>query len=245
MPRPVIAFIFNMLFSISTFAAVSAFASAALGAALPVSANPNTVAKRALTGEATFYGGNTSGGQCSFTEYTLPSGVYGTALSDSNWSNAANCGACVSVKGPNGKSITAMITDQCPGCGTNHLDLYENAFTQLAAKSAGIINVSWDYVACPITSPLSIHMKSGVSQYWFSAQVVNAKRRTTKLEVSTDSGKTWKAAARTTYNFFEISSGSGATSAWIRVTSETGSTVTVKNVSQAGDVRATATANYA
>ncbi|KAG9554050.1 barwin-like endoglucanase, partial [Aureobasidium melanogenum] len=175
-----------MLFSISTLAAISAFASAALAA--PFSANPNTVAKRALSGQATFYGGNTSGGQCSFTQYTLPSGVYGTALSSSNWDNAANCGACVSVKGPNGNSITAMITDQCPGCGTNHLDLYEDAFPNLAPKSAGVIDVTWDYVACPITSPLSIHMKTGVSQYWFSAQVVNAKRRTTKLEVSTDSG---------------------------------------------------------
>jgi expansin (peptidoglycan-binding protein) len=234
-----------MLFSISTLAAISAFASAALGAALPVSANPNTIAKRALSGQATFYGGNTSGGQCSFTQYTLPSGVYGTALSDSNWSNAYECGACVNVKGPNGKTITAMITDQCPGCGTNHLDLYEDAFPNLAPKSAGIISVTWDYTPCPITSPLSIHMKSGVSQYWFSAQVVNAKLRTTKLEVSIDSGKTWKAATRTTYNFFEISSGSGSSVAWIRVTSEKGDTVVVKNVSQTGDVRVTATANYA
>ncbi len=38
------------------------------------------------------------------------------------------------------------------------------------------------------------------------------------LFVSTDQGKTWKAAQRTTYNFFEISSGVGASSAWIRVT---------------------------
>ncbi|KAI4857365.1 barwin-like endoglucanase [Aureobasidium sp. EXF-8846] len=234
-----------MLFSISTLAAISAFASAAFGAALPVSANPNTIAKRALSGEATYYGGNTSGGQCSFTQYTLPSGVYGTALSDSNWSNAAECGSCVSVKGPNGNSITAMVTDQCPGCGTNHLDLYEDAFPKLADKSKGIIPITWDYVPCPITSPLSIHMKSGVSQYWFSAQVVNAKLRTTKLEVSIDSGKTWKTATRTTYNFFEIPSGSGSSVAWIRVTSVNGGTVTVKSVSQTGDVRVTATANYA
>lgn len=233
-----------MLFSISTLAAISALTSAALGAALPVSANANAVVKRALSGEATFYGGNTSGGQCSFTGYTLPSGVYGTALSDSNWNGAGNCGACVSVKGPNGKTITAMITDQCPGCGTNHLDLYENAFTQLAAKSAGIIDVTWDYVSCPITSPLWVHMKSGVSANWFSAQVVNAKQRVSKLEVSTDSGKTWKAATRQTYNYFEISSGSGATTAWIRVTSVGGSTVTVKNVSQTSDAKATATANF-
>ena len=87
-------------------------------------------------------------------------------------------------------------------------------------------------------------MKSGVSQYWFSAQVVNANRRTTKLEASIDSGKTWKAAARTTYNFFEISSGIGATTAWIRVTSETGSQVVVKNVPQTGDAAVTASSNF-
>jgi hypothetical protein len=64
---------------------------------------------RALSGEATFYGGNLQGGTCSFSTYTLPSGVYGTALSDSNWDNAGNCGACISVTGPAGNSITAMV----------------------------------------------------------------------------------------------------------------------------------------
>lgn len=44
-----------------------------------------------------------------------------------------------------------QVTDQCPGCGKNHLDLYEDAFTKLAAKSKGVINVNWDFVECPIT----------------------------------------------------------------------------------------------
>ena len=66
-------------------------------------------------GEATFYGGNTSGGMCSFTGYTIPAGIYGTALSDSNWDTANNCGVCVSVTGPDGNKVTAMVTDQCPG----------------------------------------------------------------------------------------------------------------------------------
>ena len=88
-------------------------------------------------------------------------------------------------------------------------------------------------------------MKSGVSQYWFSAQVVNAHRRTSKMEVSIDQGKTWLSTTRQTYNFFEISSGAGATTAWIRVTSETGTQVVVENVSMTGDAKATATANYA
>ena len=67
------------------------------------------IGKRALSGEATFYGGNLAGGACSFSTYTLPSSLFGTALSDSNWDDAAECGACVSVTGPNGNSITAMV----------------------------------------------------------------------------------------------------------------------------------------
>ena len=88
-------------------------------------------------------------------------------------------------------------------------------------------------------------MKSGVSQYWFSAEVVNAKRRTAKLEVSVDEGKTWLSTERQTYNFFEISSGTGATTGWVRVTSHTGTQVVVEGVSQTGGAVATATANYA
>jgi hypothetical protein len=90
-------------------------------------------------GEATFYGGNTAGGMCSFTGYTLPSNLFGTALSDSNWANAEACGQCVSVTGPSGTKITAMVTDQCPGCGNNHLDLYPDAFKKLADPSKGVI----------------------------------------------------------------------------------------------------------
>lgn len=88
-------------------------------------------------------------------------------------------------------------------------------------------------------------MKSGVSQYWFSAQVVNAKRRTAKLEVSTNGGKSWQDAKRTTYNFFEISSGVGASTAWVRATSHTGQKVVVKGVPQQGDAVVKASSNYA
>ena len=82
-----------------------------------------------------------------------------------------------------------------------------------------------------------------MSQYWFSAQVVNANRRTSKLEVSTD-GKSWKAASRTEYNFFEIPSGVGASKASIRVTSADGKSVVVKDVPMQPDVSTKASSNY-
>ncbi|KAL3471406.1 hypothetical protein BJX99DRAFT_237579 [Aspergillus californicus] len=61
------------------------------------------------TGKATFYGGNVSGGTCSFTDYTIPSHLSGVAFSGEAWDDAAECGACVSVTGPEGNSIKAMV----------------------------------------------------------------------------------------------------------------------------------------
>ena len=65
----------------------------------------------AMNGIATYYGGNTAGGNCMFSSYSLPSGVYGTALAGPTWNSAAQCGACVRVTGPQGNSIKAMV---CP-----------------------------------------------------------------------------------------------------------------------------------
>ena len=61
-----------------------------------------------LVGEATFYGGNVAGGHCSFTTYTIPSGLYGVALA--NWDDSSNCGACIAVTGPDGDVIKAMVS---------------------------------------------------------------------------------------------------------------------------------------
>ena len=91
---------FSAIMYFSILAMTSYFFSLAHGAALQ---------SRAFTGQATFYGGNLQGGACSFSTYTLPSGIHGTALSDSNWGNSGSCGACVSVTGPGGQSIRAMV----------------------------------------------------------------------------------------------------------------------------------------
>ncbi|GIZ37003.1 hypothetical protein CKM354_000046700 [Cercospora kikuchii] len=202
-------------------------------------------AAASFAGKATFYGGNTKGGMCSFSTYTLPQGIYGTALSDSNWAGSEACGGCVQVTGPNGKKITAMVTDQCPGCGANHLDLYSDAFSKLADPSKGIIDVTWDYVECPISKPLQVHMKSGVSANWFSAQVVNANKRIAELEYSTDGGKTWKGGlARQPYNFFQLSSGTGTNTVAVRAESVDGDRVVVKDVKVTSDNLVTGQANF-
>jgi len=93
-------------------AAASSAAAAPAEATVPETSPAGTVNAQAATvsGKATSYGGNLAGGNCMFTGYTLPSGVFGTAFSGQNW-DASKCGVCVSVTGPNGKPIKAMV---CP-----------------------------------------------------------------------------------------------------------------------------------
>ncbi|KAI0143602.1 carbohydrate-binding module family 63 protein [Xylariaceae sp. FL1272] len=197
----------------------------------------------AVTGTSTFYGGNLNGGTCSFSTYTLPSGIYGTAYSGSSWDSAANCGACIEVTA-NGKSIVAMIVDQCPECDAGHLDLFEDAFDVLSPSSSDPLATSYTFVDCGITSPLVLHNKSGTSAYWFSMQVVNSNEPVAKLEVSIDGGKTWSATTRQDYNFFENSSGFGTSTVDVRLTSGSGSTMTVSSVSVASDSQVTASSNF-
>ncbi|KAK8078535.1 hypothetical protein PG996_004705 [Apiospora saccharicola] len=195
------------------------------------------------TGTSTFYGGNLQGGTCSFSTYALPSGIYGTAFSGSAWDSGAKCGACLEVTAK-GKTIKVMVVDQCPECVPGHLDLFENAWKALSPDSSDPMTTSWTEVECGITSPLVLHNKSGTSSHWFSMQVVNANEAVTKLEVSTDGGKTWQGTKRQPYNFFENSSGFGATTQSIRVTSASGKTVTVDNVGVESDSQIKASSNF-
>ncbi|KAL5047585.1 RlpA-like double-psi beta-barrel-protein domain-containing protein-containing protein [Aspergillus fruticulosus] len=208
------------------------------------SSNSKSAISGSTTGEATFYGGNLSGGTCSFTDYTLPSHLLGVAFSGQAWDNAAECGACIAVTGPNGNTVKVMIVDKCPECAPTHLDLFESAFTTLASASEGQIPISYSFTPCGISSPLILRNKSGTSAYWFSMQVVNANGAVKSLEVSTDNGSTWKGTTRSDYNFFENSSGFGTDTVDVRVTGVDGAVVTVNNVSVASGKSVTAAGNF-
>jgi expansin (peptidoglycan-binding protein) len=74
-------------------------------------------------------------------------------------------------------------------------------------------------------------------------QVMNAAQPVTKLEVSTDGGRTWQGTTRQPYNFFEKSSGFGKDVVDVRVTGQNGRTVIVKNVGTTPNSRITASSN--
>ncbi|KAF2467874.1 barwin-like endoglucanase [Lindgomyces ingoldianus] len=167
-------------------------------------------------------------------------------MSDSNWNGASACGSCVRITGPWGNSITAMVVDQCPGCGPNHLDLFPDAFKALADPNTGEIQVSWDWVSCEISSPIVLRAKEGGSKYWFSMQVLNENVSVRSLDVSTDWGNTWEGTTRRPYNFFEKEDhgGFGADKVTVKITSWNGEEIVIWNVGVNGEEQTTAEGNF-
>lgn len=204
-------------------------------------ASPTSLTAR-QNAKATYYGGNLSGGNCMFTGYTLPSGLLGTAISGANWDASGICGTCLSVTGPKG-TIKVMVVDNCPGCERDHLDLFQNAFSDIGNLDDGVIDISWNQVACGITSPLKLRNKSGTSKNWFSMQVFNSNEPVKSLEVSTDGGSSWSSTTRQEYNYFENSSGFGADTMDVRVTCTSGKQVVVSGVGIASGSEFTGSGN--
>ena len=136
--------------SVLTLLAVASMALAAV--TVPMTIDERFAVKRSLSGQATYYGGNVQGGACSFSTYTLPSGLMGTALSSSNWANSANCGGCVLVN-HGGKSITAMVTSPIRKPTTSRL-INSRSWTS-ARAAVQIISTSFLTLSPPLLTLVS------------------------------------------------------------------------------------------
>jgi rare lipoprotein A (peptidoglycan hydrolase) len=94
------------------------------------------------------------GGKASFyTEWKSNPGSCGAIPTDPNLCAIhpsfmpASCGKCILVT-YNDKTLKVKVTDTCPGCSLDKIDLSDEAFAKLASKDAGIINIKWDWTAC-------------------------------------------------------------------------------------------------
>ncbi|KAG5974344.1 hypothetical protein E4U55_008228 [Claviceps digitariae] len=219
------------------------------GKASPVTNSPKFV------GKGTLYGldydakcrdfGCWPTGSCSFVDYTLPKGIDGTTcVSDAIWDNGANCGGCISVT-YKGKKLTIMVTNRTDGLST-HLDMPSDTYHQLTDSPwGGVDGIEWEWITCPITTPLAIKLHGGASKYWFAATVYNANLRTAKLEVSVDEGKTWLSTHREVFNSYTLGRQVlSVDKAYVRVTSVEGQQVIVKDVVLQSGAITTAESNY-
>ncbi|ORX34893.1 hypothetical protein BCR36DRAFT_340406 [Piromyces finnis] len=59
------------------------------------------------------------------------------------------CGKCVKIV-YNNKYLVGRITDRCPGCGNQGLDISPAMFTHFEKESAGIMYADWSIVSCDL-----------------------------------------------------------------------------------------------
>jgi expansin (peptidoglycan-binding protein) len=176
------------------------------------------------TGVATYYTTADGSGACLYDKNTADTNI--AALDVSDWNGSAWCGARADViDSDNGNKVRVRIVDECPDCSAGQLDLHPDAFAELAPTSAGRVPITWTFVACDVTGPVSYKYKDGSNPYWTAVQVRNSRYPISKLESSSD-GSTWTEAARQDYNYFLNVNGFGTGSVQVRITAESGEMLT-------------------
>jgi len=171
-------------------------------------------------GIATYYDFADGSGACMFP--ATPNDLDVAALNAVQFDNAAYCGACAHVEGPDGE-VTVRIVDLCPECDSGHLDLSPSAFEKIAPLSAGRVDITWTLVSCSVSGPVSYQYKDGSNQWWTAVQVRNHRFPIAKLEV--DKGDGFAPLPRTDYNYFLDESGFGPDPVQVRITASTGETL--------------------
>ncbi|MBP0967644.1 MAG: hypothetical protein J5722_08415, partial [Oscillospiraceae bacterium] len=111
------------------------------------------------------------------------------------------------------KSVCALVGDILPMDSDNpdarpgDVDLNKDAFTEIADKTEGRVNVLWQLIPLPTAAeaPVSYMVKEGSNLDWCGIQVRNTTYPVAKLEWSV-SGSDYIEARRMSdcYNYFEI-----------------------------------------
>ena len=169
-------------------------------------------------GDATYYTFADGSGACGFP--ATPNDLMVGAMNAPDYGASDPCGACAHVVGPDGE-VTIRIVDLCPECSKGSIDLSPQAFEKIAAIDKGRVPITWQYVPCNVSGPVSYHFKDGSNQWWTAIQMRNIRFATSKLEFEKDGD--FVPVARLDYNYFVADSGMGAGPLTLRVTDVHGS----------------------
>jgi hypothetical protein len=134
-------------------------------------------------------------GACGFPGASTP--IDYAAIITPDYQNGEICGACLALKDASASSVTVMVIDECPSCGTAHqLDLGTAAWNTLTNNAApGIANITWSFVPCPLSivagdasGDIQYQWKSGCSAYYTEIQFMNMLFPLTSVGWSTNNG---------------------------------------------------------
>ncbi|CAH7668873.1 Non-catalytic module family EXPN [Phakopsora pachyrhizi] len=186
--------------------------------------------------QGTYWGSSQwANGNCKFQDWPQPNGLPTAAVAGNLYSGAKYCGACIDVTSKAGITKRGIISDNCPGCPSNALDLSPDLWNSVTNnESPGIETLNWKIVDCGYTSPISLITKDGVTVSWFAMQAAGHNEPISSLEVKPAGGSTWLKASREEYNYFTLGDGqksmNNAKTASIRVTCSNGKTITTESV---------------
>ena len=166
------------------------------------------------------------------------------AMPPDEFASAAGCGGYLEVHGPDG-SVRVEVIDQCPDCGSGHIDLSEAAFSAIAPLRAGLVSVTYQHLASPpLPAPISLRVKEGSSQYWLALLAMNTGNPLASVQVEDGSGG-WRDLARASYNYWIASSGAGTGPFTVRLTDTSGHVATVHGIALSpGTIQDTGTRMY-
>ncbi|KAM0755654.1 barwin-like endoglucanase, partial [Meredithblackwellia eburnea MCA 4105] len=92
-------------------------------------------------GQATWYTQDGNAGSCGqyHGDYDLI-----VAMNSAQVNGGSHCGKTVHITNTsNGKSLTAVVADECPGCGYGSLDLSLGAFEKIGDLNTGVLPITW------------------------------------------------------------------------------------------------------
>jgi expansin len=148
-------------------------------------------------GEATFYDARQDVTSCNLP-YQANRLIAAMNLDD--YRDAAACGACLVVVGPDGDEVLVKVVDVCPACKPGGLDLSPQAFAWLAPHDAGRIPIRWQVVPCNVSGPIAYRFKERSNAFWTGIQVRNHRYPIERLVVKKAGGDV--KLTRMTYNYF-------------------------------------------
>lgn len=174
------------------------------------------------SGVGTYYGEADGGGNCLFDP--TPNNLMVAAMNETDYNNAALCGAYVQATGPKG-TVVVRIVDRCPArdCNKGHIDFSPQAFAEIADLPQGRVEITWQLISPVITTPIQYHFKDGSNQWWTAVQIRNHRNPITKFEYW--NGSNWIDVQRVEYNYFIKTNGMGPGPYTFRVTDYFGNTI--------------------
>ncbi|KAH9323466.1 hypothetical protein KI387_018105, partial [Taxus chinensis] len=140
---------------------------------------------------ATWYGSpngdGSEGGACGYGSLVkaLPIGSRIAAGSPDLFKGGQGCGECYQVKCAekdvcSQTPVSVVITDECPGCSSNHFDLSGTAFSDMAISparasdllNAGVVPIFFTRVACEYPGKkIAFYVNEGSTDHWFSVLI--------------------------------------------------------------------------